>query len=254
MFGLFKRKPKPLELVPFADGKPLTFNSLLCDGVTARNLGSFAELMELQARLQREKPDHVVLASLDDLGQAAYTSGHCAFANALDEAADEDEEAEFPDRLANFLRLVGKEESGQFAGLLDWETEGDRNDPVTVNADPEAALRIADEKEVIFQLVPVSSAADSIAAFPNGYFNSDLTPAQNHALARRLESRYGLDLFGIGSRFLGFRRPERLGEEEARALASEIAGWYRGTPLGAADALASLIAGRDWLLIRYTES
>jgi hypothetical protein len=254
MFGLFKRKRKSLELVPFAEGKPLTFNTLLCDGVTARNLPSFAELLAVHARLQREQPDLIVLASLDDLGQAAYTSGHCADTHALDEVEDEDEEAEFPDRLANFLKLTGKAKGARFAGVLDWETDGDSNDPVTVNADPEAALRIAKEKHVIFQLVPVSSAADAIAAFPNGYFNSDLTPMQNHALARRLDTQYGLALFGIGSRFLGFRRGEPLGDETAATLAAEIAGWYRGTPPGAADALARLIAGRDWLLLRYTES
>jgi hypothetical protein len=77
---------------------------------------------------------------------------------------------------------------------------------------------------------------------------------QNHALARHLESEYGLALFGIGSRFLGFRRGEALGEEEARGLAAELAAFYAETPQGAADRLAALIAGRDWLLLRYTES
>jgi hypothetical protein len=254
MFGLFKRTPKPLELVPFADGKPLTFNGLPCDGVTARNLPSFAELLELHSRLQLKHPDVVVLASLDDLGQACYTSGHCAFAHELDTVEDEDGEADFADRLANLLKLTQDEEAGRFAGVLDWQTGGDSNDPVTVNADPEAALGIAREKEVIFQFVPARSAADAIAAFPNGYFNSDLNPMQNHALARRLESQYGLALFGIGSRFLGFRRREALDEECARALAAEIGGWYGGTPPGAADALARLLAGREWLLLRYTES
>jgi hypothetical protein len=254
MFGLFKPRRKSLELVPFAEGKPLTFNALLCDGVTARNLPSLAELLAVHARLQAEHPDHVVLASLDNLGQAAYTSGHCADTHELDEADDEDEEAEFPDRLANFLKLTGKAKAARFAGVLDWETEGDSNDLVTVNADPEAALRIAKEKDVIFQFVPVSSAADAIAAFPNGYFNSDLTPMQNHALARRLESHYGLALFGIGSRFLGFRCREALQAEMATRLAHDFAAVYAGTPQAAIAELAQLLAGRNWLLFRYTES
>ena len=271
MFGL-KRK-KPLALVPFAEAMPLTFNTLLCDGVTAHNLPSFAELLALHARLQRERPDRRVLASLDELGQACYTSGHATDFHWLDnveghdlsglgEDLFEDGEhlghlstpAEFPIRLANLLKLAQAVDLGQVAGALDWATPGDANDLVTVNSDPERALRISREKEVIFQFVPVVSAADAIAAFPNGYFNSDLNPMQNHALARHLESEYGLALFGIGSRFLGFRREEALGEHEARALAAELAALYRGTTQAAADELARLIAGRDWLLLRYTES
>jgi hypothetical protein len=253
MFGFRSRKKVP-ELVPFAQAMPHTFNALLCDGVTAHDIPSFADLLALHARLQRERPDLFVLASLDDLGQACYTSGHCAFTHRLDDVEDGDDEAEFPDRLANLLKLIRDEDAGRFAGVLDWETAGDANDPITANRDPEAALLISKEKEILFQFVPVASAADAIAAFPNGYFNSDLNPMQNHALAQRLESEYDLALFGIGSRFLGFRRGEALGEHMAGALAGEIATWYRGTPPGAADELARLIAGRDWLLLRYTES
>ena len=139
-------------------------------------------------------------------------------------------------------------------GLLWWETSGDANDLVTINRDPEAALRIAHEQEVIFQFVPVDAAADAIAAFPNGYFNNDLNPFQTHALARYLEAEHGLALFGTGSRFLGFRREAPLSEGDAQRLAASLCGLYANTPEGAAEALAALLTGRDWLLFRYTES
>lgn len=271
MFG-FKRK-KPVELIPFSEGKPRTFNTLLCDGVTARNLPSFAELMALHARLQQQHPDCRVLASLDNLAQAAYTSGHTTDANALDEieghdlsglpeAAFEDGEhqghlstpEEFPIRLTNLLRQAEGVGLEDVASVLDWETPGDANDPVTINRGPDAALRIAAEKEVIFQFAPVTRAADALAAFPNGYFSSDLDPMQNHALARHLEAEYGLALFGVGSRFLGFRRDSGFGKEAAQALASELAQLYDKVPSGAEAALARLIVSRDWLLVRYTES
>lgn len=271
MFGWKRRKP--FRLVPFAEASPRTFSQLLCDGVTAHNLPSFTELLALHARLQEEHPDRRVLASLDNLIQACYTSGHAAFTHELDGmeghdlsgldedlveegeyVGDFDSPAEFPFRLANLLKLARSVQLEQAAGVLDWETPGDSNDLITVNGDPERALQISKEKEVIFQFVPVDSAADAIAAFPNGYFNSDLDPMQNHALARHLEARYRLALFGIGSSFLGFRRGEALQEEEARALAAELAAFYRGTPPGAADQLAQLITGRDWLLVRYSES
>jgi hypothetical protein len=271
MFG-FKRR-KPLALVPFAQARPRTFTPLLCDGVTAHNVPSFAALLELHARLQQEHPDCRVLASLDSLGQACYTSGHAIDTHQLDDTEGHDlsglgedvledgehqgylsTPAEFPIRLANLMQRARDVDVKDVAGVLDWETAGDANDLVTINSDPERALGIAKEKEVIFQLVPVTRAADAVAAFPNGYFHSDLTPMQTHALARHLEAEHGLALFGIGSRFLGFRREAALDRDAAHAVAGALAALYAGTPPGAADALAGVIAGRDWLLLRYTES
>jgi hypothetical protein len=262
---------RTLTLVPFAEAMPRTFNPLLCDGVTAHNLGSFAALLALHARLQAEHPKVRVLATLDDLGQACYTSGHATDAIELDDVAGHDlsglgdlfedgehrgylsTPAEFPIRLANLRARAGGIDLDRVKGVLDWETSGDANDLITVNCDPEAALRIAQEA-VLFQFVPVTIAADAIAAFPNGYFSSDLDPMQNYAFARHLEAEYGLQLFGIGSRFLGFRRDEALGSDMALRLARDLAAFYAGARENAIAVLADLMSGRDWLLIRYTES
>lgn len=264
MFG-WKGQPKPVVLVPFSETPPRLFNTILCDGVTAQNLPSFAELRALHARLQAERPGQHVLASLDDLGQAAYTSGHSTEVHRLDDAEADDPvdsipphpgylntPADFPVRLANLLRSAVELEAVR--GLLFWETSGDANDLITINRDPDAVLRIAQEKDVIFQFAPVASAADTIAAFPNGYFHGDLSPFQNHALARYLETEYGFTLFGIGSRFLGFRREFPLPDEDSHRLADMLCGLYAETPPAAPLELADLLAGRDWMLFRYTES
>jgi hypothetical protein len=271
MFGW--RRKAMLRLVPFSEASPRTFNTLLCDGVTAHDLGSFATLLTLHARLQAERPEVCVLATLDDLGQACYTSGHATDAVELDDVAGHDlsslgdelfEEgehpgylstpAEFPIRLANLIERARSVDLAQVQGVLSWETAGDANDLITVNRDPETALRLGQERQVLFQFVPVANAADTIAAFPNGYFNSDLDPMQNHVLARRLATEYGLQLFGIGSRFLGFRRSEALGRDMAQRLARDLAALYAGTPQAAIAALSDLLTGREWLLVRYTES
>jgi hypothetical protein len=271
MFGWKRRKP--LALVPFAEAKPLTFCALLCDGVTAHNLSSFAELMAVHSALQRERPGLIVLATLDNLDQACYTCGHSTDLHELDDLEGHDLSAlpedlfedgelpeflttpdEFPIRLANLRNKALSVEIGQLAGLLDFDPDGEGNDLIAVNSDPDRALRLSQEREVLFQFVPVASAADSIAAFPNGYFRSDLDPMQNHALARHLETACGMALFGIGSSFLAFRRPEALSEAMARSLAAQLVALYANTPSTAADALARLLAGRDWLLLRYTES
>ncbi|AYV46457.1 hypothetical protein CFHF_15070 [Caulobacter flavus] len=271
MFG-FKRK-KPMTLTPFAEARPKSFNAVLCDGLTVRGAPSFAALLDLHASLQAERPGLRVLVTLDNRIQAEYTSGHATDVHDLDdvtghdlsfldEAAFENGEhrgylstpAEFPIRVANLLARARDVQLAQAVGLLAWETSGDANDLVTVNRDPETALRIDREAEILVQFVPVASGALALAAFPNGYFASDLNPMQTYALAQRLEAEYGLALFGVGAAFLGFRRPGPLDEATARALAEDLAGFYAASPSDAAARLAGLLAGRDWLLVRYTES
>lgn len=245
-----KRKP-PLRLVPFAEARPRTFNRRPCDGVTAYGLNTFAQLLALHEQLQRERPDVRVLASLDDLGQAAYTSGHVTDMLQLDGGGEE--AAPFPVWLANLEAASEAIGLAEATGVIDWETSGDSNDLVTVNADPDAVLLIKRQSEVIFQFVPVTAAADAIAVFPNGYFASDLSPMQNLAIARRLEARHGLALFGIGARFLGFRSVEALSALKAAQVAEDVAALYANAP-DDVSALARLLEGRDWLLFRYTES
>lgn len=254
-------------LIPFAEDKPHSFNELLCDGVAAPGLGSFAELLALHARLQVERPEVRVLASLDDRGQAEYTSGHAIEDSDLDSteghdlsglgpAAFEDgahrgylsTPEEFPIRLANLrARPV---ELDALRGTLDWEGE---EDILAANREPDAALRIESEL-VLFQFVPVARAADALAAFPNGYFSCDLDPFASHALARHLEAEHGLGLFGVGASYLGFRSAAPLDAGAAARLAGDVVGFYAGAPAGAVEALAALLTGRDWVLLRYTES
>jgi hypothetical protein len=260
-------------LVPLTQGRPRTFVVFLCDGLSARRVASFAGLLDLQQRLQGERSTVRVLASLDDLGQACYTSGHSADHHGLDdteghdlsglspEAFDEGEHqgylstpSEFPIRLANLRRLAADVGLDQIVGVLPWNTDDDANDLVSINRDPDATLQIADENPVVFLYAPVEIGADAIAAFPNGYFSSDLDPMQNYALARHLEAKFGLVLFGIGSRFLGFRRATALTDHAAEQLCAELVGLYSDAPPEAAQTLARLITGRTWLLIRYTES
>jgi hypothetical protein len=262
-----------LQVVPFATARPHTFNQLLCDGVTAHGLSTLAGLLSLHARLQKEKPNCRVFASLDDLGQAAYTSGHGTDVFGLDSTDGHDlsalgadafengqhlgylsTPAEFPIRLANLLKLSRDVGMQQVSGVLDWETPGEPHDILSINADPDAALLLPEENGIIFQFVPVVCAADALAAFPNGYFTADLSPMQSHALARHLEGTYGLALFGIGARFLGFRARQPLGAETATALAADIATIYAGGASAKTGDLAHLLTGRDWLLLRYTES
>jgi hypothetical protein len=264
---------KPHTLLPFSTAKPRTFNALLCDGVTAHQVAAFTDLLALQAQLQQAQPQCRVLASLDDFAQACYTSGHGADVYQLDSTLGHDlsgldaslfeagvhcgylsTPAEFPIRLANLRQAPQSIDFAQLMGKLEWQTPDAANDLLSVNTAPDEALLIAEDEAIIFQFVPVICAADAIAAFPNGYFTNDLNPMQNHVLAQHLETTYGLALFGIGSRFLGFRCAQPMSAQTAKSVASDLGTFYRGTPQAKTDALARLLAGRDWLLLRYSES
>jgi hypothetical protein len=263
----------PIKLTPFSESKPQTFNKLLCDGITAQYLTRYDELLVLHTQLQHENPECRVLASLDDLAQACYTSGHGTDVYGLDSVEGHDltglsaevfEEgthqgylstpAEFKIRLANLQRQASTVDFAQVSGVLDWETSSEAHDLIALNRNPDEALQIELENQVIFQFVPVARAADALAAFPNGYFTADLNPMQNYVLACHLEAAHGLTLFGVGARFLGFRMAKALDQIKAHALATELAGFYRGSTMAQTKEFSHLLVGKDWLLLRYTEN
>lgn len=268
----FRRSPLPLTILPFAQA-PRLFITPLCDGVTATGVTDFAGVLRLHAELAANHPEYRVLVSLDQLGQACYTSGHACDAHRLDSVDGHDlsalppecfedgdhigsftTPAEFPLRLRNLWQRAADLTLDDVRHHLPWETPGDCNSLLHINGEPNKALALSRGDHVIAQFVPVDRAADALAALPNGYFTPDLNPMQNHVLALHLETRFGLALFGVGASLLGFRRETPLATAEAEALAALLCGLYAETPPTAVPALAQMLAGRSWLLLRYTES
>ncbi len=260
-----------IAILPFSQEKPQTFNTVLCDGVSVSGLTGFAELRAVVAELQRQHPDARILTSLDNVGQADYTSGHTVDKSGLDDTAGHDlsgleavcfeggehlghlsTPAEFPIRLANLLTASRPFDPASFAGGLPWLSGGDGTDIVNANRAPDAALRLTLDRQAIVQIVPVTRAADALAAFPNGYFVNDLQPAENHALAGHLEAHYGLALFGVGAEFLAFRRGQPCDAPLALAVATELVALYDEAPFASVNELAAVLTGRDWVLVRYT--
>lgn len=273
MFGI--GKPKPVRLTPFAECPERRFGDLLCDGVIAEHLPDFAALRGVYRALKAEHPGKRVLATLDDPGQALYTSAHAIEKHGLDDTAGHDLSAlgpecfedgkhcerlmagaKIPIRLANLHARAAQTTFADVSGLLYWEggSDGGPTCPDAVMRDPDAALRSAPLDEAHFQFVPVMAAADALAALPNGYFTSDLTPMQSYAVAQHLEQNHAMALFGVGARYLGFVRDSELAPDEAVALAQDIVTLYGKAPVDATQRLADALAGKDWLLLRYTES
>lgn len=263
MFG-FRKRPKPVEITGFDDEPPQLFTALLCDGFVVRNVPDFAAWIALLRTFQRDHPDVRVLGTLDNVDQSAYTSGHAIEKHELDRIeglAEPDEDRgyllrrdQFPIRHANLLTRAYGVTFASLAGLLPWSTPGDANDPITINADPEAALGWRHEKQFLAQLVPVATAAETVAAWPNGYFVSDLTPMQNLALAQHLETEFGLKLCAMGAGRLAFVSDTPLDAGTAAQAAADIVSLYADAPSDAADRLAAWLGTHDTLLVRYTES
>jgi hypothetical protein len=241
--------PKPLLLTPFSAQPPGTSMQLLCDGFVARNVSSLVGLVTELRALQAAHPGKRILATLDSLHQACYT----AF-EAGEHRGYLSTPSEFPIRRANLLKQAKGLSPADLRGVLFWAEPGMVNDPATINREAELALDLAAEPVVLIQIVPVETAPEVIAALPNGYFTSDLNPMQNYVLAEHLRERFGLELFGIGARFLGFWRDQPLSAEQADDLAEDLVQIYTEAPDNAAVQLGQALRGRDLVLVRYTET
>jgi hypothetical protein len=66
--------------------------------------------------------------------------------------------------LANLRQAAQSIDFAQLMDILEWQTPDAANDLVSVNTAPDEALLIAEDEAIIFQFVPVTCAADAIAA------------------------------------------------------------------------------------------
>ncbi len=249
------------ELLPLAEHDLAKRYSHVTDGRVLTGAFDIETLSQTCLELEAETPGHVCLATLDNLGQADYTSMHAVNAHDLDETEGHDltglpdevfEEdgthagylstpAEFPIRLANF-RAKTFPALGEIS-LPPWSDDESLDD---INRNPDTIL----DPVSVLRLVPVQTRADAIAAYPNGYFTCDLSPFANHTLAWHLETAYGYQLFGIGASHLAFRQTKALDESQKIDLSRELAA------LCTAPDRADLIRrwfDRPFLILRYTE-
>jgi hypothetical protein len=248
-------------VTPFAEQRPHSFNSLWCDGVTLRGVSDFEALLAQHRMMSADVAPLRVLCSLDDLSQAEYTSGHTTVLHELYDWSDDEEPATPPLRndmalqtcLLRIMALAGASDFSSLSNRLAWVGASEGESVTDANGAPDTVLRLAQEREIRLQFVPVNSAADVIAAFPNGYFSCDLSPMDVWLLARHFEERHALELFGIGASWLAFRRCGPFDEARAVAAARDVVALYSDAPADAGPLMASLLMRQPWLLLRYTE-
>ncbi len=216
-----------MKITPFEPGGTKTFVPLLCPGYHCKGVSTMSTLLQIMDEKSTAHPGARMLATLDCVGQAFYTSGHAIDANALDPAPDdaevigEDDTPPLPDfatRLDRLVKAASVVTLDQMSKHLWWTGE----DRLSFFALQDEADAILDPNDIYIQAVPVSHAWETMAAFPNGYFAGDFSPMQNLVLARHLEESFGYALFGIGASYIGFRRTSSFSADRLGDLAAFI--------------------------------
>ncbi|MDN3619616.1 DUF4253 domain-containing protein [Polaribacter undariae] len=244
------------------------YHELLFESFLIENIKSYEELMDVYQTYKQNHPDKTIILTLDDLGQAEYTSGHACDWNSLldtegydlsglDKACyDEDNEhlghlstpSEYFIIRENFLKQTKGIDFKMVCERNINNSEDDVLDLENMNESPLAFL----DKQVILKILPVEKPYEGLTGFPNGYFNADLSPFENYALSKHLFEKYSLELFGIGASFLGFIKNEKLEENKVKELIVDLAKLYNTTE-SEFDKLAEIIKDKNHLFLRYTE-
>ncbi|MBD8494301.1 hypothetical protein IFR09_26080 [Pseudomonas syringae] len=243
----------------------------ICDEYRLSAIERFDELLDAWRKLGAEHPGHHILLSLDDPGQARYTSGHVRNNLYLDEVKPQDlvglpaecfekgehigyltTKAEFPICLRNFMALVADVSFADACAFGLTLSDESLQEWIDYQAQPLSLL----DQPLLALVVPVEHASQALAAFPNGYFEPDLGPAHNHAVAQRFFLQHGYALLGVGASYLGFVRAEPASPAVAQALAEDLCALYNTDQAqrpARLAAFAGAIIGCRHLWLRYVE-
>jgi hypothetical protein len=217
------------------------------------------EVLGILDDLRAEHGPARILCTLDDVGQCAYTSTHAA----EDDRLWFDDGDPGQDDLAARRRADDARAAHVAAALEDpgsrvaWDElpgarlggEADVAALVEVNRNPDAFL----DDVVLVQRVPVPRDDLAVAGLPNGYFTTDWSVFQNHAIIRRLAS-HGYRHFGIGASLLGFDRAAIPSTDQAQAVVADLKHLFGAPGAAGWTELAALLTERRLLLLGYTEN
>ncbi len=241
-------------------------NERLCETLLITEFDSFEDVLNIYKKFKDNNVEKSVVITLDDLGQAEYTSGHSIHYNDLDDVEGYDlstlEKSCFEDgghcgclttpseffiRKGNFEKKIKENSFAKINDLGLSILDEDIEILKKINSKPDSFI----DNEVILQIVPVSNPYETIMAFPNGYFEGDLNPFQNYNLAKYLYEKYDCILFGIGASLLGFLKNRELSTEECKQLNLDIINLYNSDKN---EILLEQITNSEYFFLMYTES
>lgn len=249
--------------------KPDHFSGeILFENYLVKGFDSFDQLIDLYAKYKKNNSKKSILITLDKLDQAHYTSTHAILNNDLDSTegydlsgidaiAFENNEhigylstpSEFFIRKENFLKQTQNIDFSEACkrGLLIDANELKLLEEI--NNNPIDFL----DNQIIVKIIPVEKTYESICGFPNGYFNCDLNPFENYALAKHLHKKYDYQLFGIGASLIGFLRDSPLKEKQAIELSADLAKLYNSEE-HIFQNLIHCLKDTKHLFLKYTEN
>ena len=241
----------------------------LCSRYRLDEVPSTAQLLEQLSLLSDQYPEFRFLITLDQIGQACYTSMHSTLNFDLDETEGYDlselsedcfEEGEHKGYLSFeqefFIRKGNFEKQLPNVSFEDiclkgisYKTDGPNNTPCY-----KQELSFIIDRESYILKVPVSRAYETMYAFPNGYFSCDLNPFENVYLAKLLEEKYFLELIGIGASYLAFKKTRELGSKEVQKLTELLSKVYQAQSDEEFNKeISTLLSSGNILILKYTE-
>ena len=212
---------------------------------------------------------HQHLLTLEDLGQALYTSMHASHYHDLDSgdwllAAGIDPgwlEDGYPREDLSVAQRLHIRRLGFGRLLAQTSLDSIFAKDLRLNEDSLAELTAANA-DLVSQLdgecyllrIPVQRPCESLYGFANGYFSCDLSPMENFRLAEHLEDHYGYRLFGLGASLIAFRRTRALDAQQAATLLDLLVRLYgRDGNQSQVRELFNASLERELLVLRYTE-
>lgn len=256
----------PMRVAPFSESKRPIAQRQMLEGYVCTGEFGIDQLLDTISQLQSEHPGTHLIASLDDF-QASYTSFHASDKYNLESenghdlsqlppsCFDDEGEylAEFSTREEfeifekNFRKQLTEipykeicARLRKFTPQIEDKTYWGHCEDMSQMLDGEARILAA----------PFDTAHEALIAFPNGYFQGDLTPFENFELARHLDERNGLKLFGVGSSYLAFAPSRGLTKEDVDSLLYLLG---RTGKEAFEDRLTDWVNEHRYLLVPYSE-
>ncbi len=237
----------------------------ICRSFLISNLASPADFVSKYVELRKHTLQHHFLLLLEE-GQAGYTSSHAIEAYALDDIWEEDllklpsERIENNEHITGYLetpeeffirkrnyRLRIQEEALSIEGLLKERDMALTDDFLEVNKNP---FRFLPNPTRLLK-VPVAHPYESLFAFPNGYFDDDLSPVENFVLAKYLYEEFDLNLVGLSDTYLCFLKTRTLNHSEKTSLVNTLKQLYSENHLQDIELLVDDLLKQELLMLPY---
>ena len=244
-------------------------DDFLCEYFRIHELVNIQDLIDEVKKLEIESNKFKYIITLDDIGQASYTSMHSKMSNELDggdwfstENIDSSWLDEgYPREDLNFDQRFTIRQMGFKHGLSNTKYEDIFNKNIYL--DQESRTEIIDanqnllslmDKEAYLLKIPVEFNYEAIFSFPNGYFSCDLSPFENYHLAKHLEENYDYRLFGIGASYISFIKGSRFTLQTVDSLLELLKKLYiKDNDNKLVEFLKDTIINQEYLTLRYSE-